>query len=68
MKKDLVCQWNIDHKIWGALPIIVRVMYRVGRLFEKSAHLLVESPVKKAFLSTIQADLTCTLTMLEAYD
>ena len=38
------------------------------RPFEKSAHFLVESPVKKAFVSTIQADLTCTLTMLEVYD
>jgi|GEM_PF-4727942 len=24
MKKDLVCQWKFDHKIWGALPIIVQ--------------------------------------------
>jgi hypothetical protein len=31
-----------------------------GRPFEKSAHLLVESPVKKAFLSRFQADLSCT--------
>jgi hypothetical protein len=25
---------NIDHRTWGALPIIVRVMYRVGFLFD----------------------------------
>ena len=29
-------------------------------LFEKSAYLLVESPGKRAFLSTIQTDLSCT--------
>jgi hypothetical protein len=22
MKKDFVCQWNIDHKIWGAMSLI----------------------------------------------
>jgi len=25
---------EFDQKIWGALPIIVRVMYRVGCLFD----------------------------------
>ena len=35
MKKDFVCQEqeDFDPKIWGALPIIVRVVYRVGCLF-----------------------------------
>jgi len=28
--------------------------------FEKSDHLLVESPIKKAFLNTIQTALSCT--------
>ena len=32
-----------------------------GRPFDKSAHLLVESPVEKAFLSTIHAVISCTL-------
>src|SRR5450756_9165 len=32
MKKYLVCQEDSDHRIWSALPIIVRVMYRVGCL------------------------------------
>ncbi len=36
-----------------------------GRPFEKSAHFLVESPVKKAFLSTIQADLIPLRLMLQ---
>jgi len=31
-----------------------------GRSFENSAHLLVESPGKRAFLSTMQSDLSCT--------
>jgi len=31
-----------------------------GRSFEKSAHLSVESPVEKAFLSAIQTDLSFT--------
>ena len=30
-----------------------------GRSFEKSAHLLVESPGKMTFLSTIQTNLSC---------
>jgi hypothetical protein len=38
-----------------------------GRPLEKSAHLLVESPVKKAFLSTIQADLSCTPFLMTRY-
>jgi hypothetical protein len=48
MKKDLVCQWNIDHKIWAALPLIVRGMYRFGCLFDKAAHLFVDLPATKA--------------------
>ena len=55
-----MCQWNIDHKIWGALPITVRGMYRVGCLFDKSAHLFVDLPATKAILNGIQADLSCT--------
>jgi len=38
-----------------------------GRPFEKSAHLWVESPVKKASLSTIQADLSCTPFLMRRY-
>ena len=60
MKKDLVCQWNIDHKIRGALPIIVRGMYRVGCLFDKSANLFVDLPATKVIFSGIQADLSFT--------
>jgi hypothetical protein len=37
-----------------------------GTLFEKSAHLLVESPAKRVFLSTIQAGLSCTPLFHEA--
>jgi hypothetical protein len=37
------------------------------RPFEKSAHLLVESPVRKAFLSTIQVDLSCTPLLMRCY-
>ncbi len=58
MKKDLVCQEDFDHKIWGALPIIMRVMYRVGCLFDKSAHLFVDLPATKAIFSGIHADLS----------
>ena len=35
MKKEFVCQEDFGHKIWSALPIIVRVMCRVGCLFEQ---------------------------------
>jgi hypothetical protein len=40
MEKDFVCQWNIGHKTWGVLLIIVQEMYRIGCLFDKSAHLI----------------------------
>ena len=60
MKKDLVCQDDFDHNIWGALPITVRGMYRVGCLFDKSAHLFVDLPATKAIFSGIQADLSFT--------
>ena len=53
-----MCQEDFDHKIWGALPIIVRVMYRVGGLFDKSAPLFVDLPATKAILNGIQADLS----------
>jgi hypothetical protein len=32
MKKDFVCQGNFDHRIWSALPIIVRVMAAIIHL------------------------------------
>jgi hypothetical protein len=38
-KNGLAGQLNFDYKPWGALPIIVRVMYRVGCSFDKSDHL-----------------------------
>ena len=31
MKNDLVCQLNIDHKIWGAVSVIMEGVYRVGQ-------------------------------------
>ena len=48
MKKDIVCQEDFDHKIWGASPLIVRGMYRGGSLFDKSAHFFVDLPATKA--------------------
>jgi hypothetical protein len=60
MKKDFVCQEDFGHKIWSALPIIVRVMYRIGCLFDGAAHLFVDLPAIKAILNEIQADLCCT--------
>jgi len=60
MKKNFVCQEDFGHKIWSALPIIARVMYRVGCLFDKSAHLFVDLPATKAISNGIQADLSFT--------
>jgi hypothetical protein len=51
---------DIMHRKAGAGDVIGKGRWSGGHPFEKSAHLLVESPVKKAFLSTIQADLSCT--------
>lgn len=50
---------DFDHKIWVALPIIVRVMYRIGCLFDKSDHLFVDLPATRAISSGIQTDLCC---------
>ena len=47
---------DILHRKAGAGDAVGGGRWIGGRSFEKSAHLLVESPVKKAFLSTIQAD------------
>jgi hypothetical protein len=60
MKKDFVCQDDLDHKMWSALPIIVRVMYQGSCLFDQSAHLFVDLPARSAILSGIQATLSCT--------
>ena len=57
MKKDYVCQEDFDHKMWGALPIIVQVMYCVGCHIDKSAHLFVDLTATKAILNGIQADI-----------
>ncbi|MEK6558450.1 MAG: hypothetical protein AABZ14_09155 [Candidatus Margulisiibacteriota bacterium] len=54
------------HRKAGAGDAVGKGRWSGGRPFEKSAHLLVESPVKKAFLSTIQADLSCTPQIFEA--
>jgi len=66
MKKDFVCQEDFDYKTRGALPIIVRGMYRVGCLFDKSAHLFVDLPATKAILNGIQADLSFPPQILKA--
>jgi hypothetical protein len=52
MKKDLLCQEDLDHKIWSALPITGCIA------FDKSAHLFVDLPVLKVTFSGIQADLS----------
>jgi hypothetical protein len=46
----------ILHQKAGDGDTIGKGRWSSGRPFEKSAHLLVESPATKAFLSTIQAD------------
>jgi hypothetical protein len=45
----------------GAGDVVGKRRWSSGRPFEKAARLLAESPVKKAFVSTIQADLSCIL-------
>jgi hypothetical protein len=54
MKKDLVCQWNIDHKIGGCVADHCAGMYRVGSLFDKSAHLFVDLRATKAILAAFR--------------
>ena len=67
--------------IWGYFCLLREILHRkagdgdvVGkgkwggiRPFEKSVHLVVGSPVKKAFLNTIQADHFCTPFFHDAY-
>jgi hypothetical protein len=57
-KNDLLSQWNIDHKLWGALGIIVRAMYLIDCLFDKSVRLFVDLPVLKSTFSGIQTNLS----------
>ena len=40
---------------------------RLGKGGGAAAALLVESPIKKAFLSTLQADLSCTPFLMRRY-
>ena len=56
----LLVKGYMDRKA-GAGDAVGKGRWGSGRSFEKSAHLLVESPVKRAFLSTIQADLFFTM-------
>ena len=58
---------DIMHRKAGAGDAIGKGRWSGGRPFEKSAHLLVESPVKKAFLSTVQADLSSTPLFHDAF-
>jgi len=51
---------DILHRKAGAGDAVGKGRWGSGRSFEKSAHLLVESPVERAFLSAIQAGLSCT--------
>jgi hypothetical protein len=48
------------HRKAGAGDAIGKGRWSGGRPLDKSAYFLVESPVKKAFLSRFQADLSCT--------
>jgi len=57
---------DILHRKAGAGDAIGKGRWRSGRSFDKSDHLLVESPVKRAFLSTIQTALSCTLLFHDA--
>jgi hypothetical protein len=51
---------DILHRKAGAGDAVGKGMYRVGCLFDKSAHLFVDLPATKAIFSEIQADLSCT--------
>jgi hypothetical protein len=53
--------------MWGVVSMTEKRMCQCVRHFEKSAHLLVESIVKKAFLSTIQANFFCTPFLMKRY-
>ena len=55
------------HRKAGAGDAIGKGRWNGVRHLQKSAHLLVESPVKKAFLSTIQANLSCTPFLMRRY-
>jgi len=48
----------LDRKA-GAGDAVGKGRWSGGGSFEKSSHLFVEPPGKRAFLSTIQADLSC---------
>jgi hypothetical protein len=53
-------QWILAQNIgWFADHLVRDVSLRLT-FFKKSGHLSVELPIRKAFLSAIQADLSCT--------
>lgn len=60
MKKNYVCQEDNDQNMACVADHLVRDASRIGSLFTKSSHLSFELPVKKSFLSAVQADLSCT--------
>jgi hypothetical protein len=60
MEAVFTCQWILGIEKQGLVMRVGREDGSDGRSFEKSAHLLVESPGKRAFVSTIQTDRPCT--------
>ena len=63
----LVCQGNIGHKMWGAVPMIMEGMYPDARPIGRAIRFSAISPVTKAFSGVIQADhLSCALIIQEA--
>jgi len=67
MNEDLVSQEEFDHNTWGALPIIVRGMYRVGCLLIKLLIFVVDLPAKRSSFGRFQTDPTYTPLVRDAY-
>src|SRR3972149_8103975 len=54
MRKDLVCQEDYGHRIWGAVPIIVRGMYRVLCLLINRLTFLLSYLSRRLFLAAFR--------------
>ena len=56
-----MCQWNKDHKMWGAVPMLAKGFCLYVFPFEKSVPLWTDTSVEEAISGIIQADISHTV-------
>jgi hypothetical protein len=68
MKKGLVCQGNLGHKMWGASPMTVPMIHCDIHPYKKSSHLLAVSPAERVFFTEFRQTYTARLFFTMRYD